>query len=271
MARRVSITVTNPPGFQYAPVFADVVRLLALSFSTLGYEPAINCRPFDINALNVVLNYQALESPQTLRNAVVYQLEPLTHSDSRYQPSWLEKLRYAREIWDYNQANVEFLRTCGFSNVKYLPLGYHPALRTIPESDHQPIDVLFYGSRSSRRFEIISALTRRCRLRVLWMVWGAQRDQWIAQSKILLNLHLFEGQPFECVRVRYLLNNARFVISENSMDNPYTDMVVASDYDRLVETTLDFLNRPDDRRQIAQSGHDAFARQPMVENLRRVL
>ena len=45
---------------------------------------------------------------------------------------------------------------------------------------------------------------------------------WIARSKIVLNLHQYDAQVFEIVRVSYLLANRRAVVSERGA-NPTED------------------------------------------------
>ena len=48
-----------------------------------------------------------------------------------------------------------------------------------------------------------------------------ERDEWIARSKAILNLHSYERPLFEAVRISYLLNNRCAVFSESSEGGAY--------------------------------------------------
>ena len=108
--------------------------------------------------------------------------------DIRFQPRWLEMLRSAREVWDYSLMNIEFLRAAGVTHVKHLPIGYHAGLRTIPKLPEEPIDVLFYGSKTDRRAALVMELTKHCTFKLLWRVYGKERDEFIARW-----LHVLSG------------------------------------------------------------------------------
>jgi hypothetical protein len=82
-------------------------------------------------------------------------------------------------------------------------------------------------------------------------------------------------RTFEIVRVSYLLANRRFVISETGNDpdveKDFADGMIFAEYERLVETCLDYLPRQARRRAIAKRGLDAMRRRPQAALLRDAL
>ncbi len=179
-------------------------------------------------------------------------------------------LKGAQAIWDYSLENIQVLRDQGLSNLKHLPIGFHPNLQTIPKAE-EDVDVLFYGSINDRREKILADLRPRCRVQELFQIYGPERDAWIARSKIILNIHFYETRIMEQARLSYLLNNGRFIVSEDSAANPFQDMIAAVPYDRVVESCLMFLQDAAAHQSQAQRGLDLFRRRPMTEYLRPLI
>jgi hypothetical protein len=104
-------------------------------------------------------------------------------------------------------------------------------------------------------------------------LYGAARDELIARSKIVLNLHQFETAQLEQVRISYLLNNRCFVVSELADENPFGDGLVFCDYKRIVECCISFLDPAADqiRMRIAEKGCANLKAVPFVSSLRSAL
>ena len=102
-------------------------------------------------------------------------------------------------------------------------------------------------------------------------VYGEERDAYIARSKIVLNLHFYESQIMEQVRISYLLNNHALVISESSSRNPFGDTIITVSYEDIVETVRDYLSRPKDCYLKAKQSFQAFRERPMVNYLKPLL
>ena len=73
-------------------------------------------------------------------------------------------------------------------------------------------------------------------------VFGAERDKYIARSKIVLNLHLYETKVFEIVRVHYLMNNSKVVVTQcdhdSKIDANYQDGVILSSHENIPNACL---------------------------------
>jgi hypothetical protein len=264
-----NIAIVEHPEFRHVAVFHDLARLLSASLQTLGHAVTVQTNRTEGNAVNIVLGYQwGQAAPGAYW--IPFQLEQLSDQNDRLYPQWIQVLRAAPEIWDYDPANIAYLKSQGIENVKHVPLGFHPALRTIPKVP-EDIDVLHYGSLTERRRDIIDALRAHCRVEAIFGFYGQKRDSFIARSKIVLNAHLYDSNIFEQARVSYLLNNGKCVVSEESPYNPYDGMVVTAPYGRLVERCLELLSDEDKRRRIAEEGEKRFHSMPMTETLSRVI
>ena len=269
---RYNVVLISPPGYEHAPALLDVGRLLVCSFRSLDLRCELQVNTLDKWAVNVVLGYHLLDDPSALagHRLVIYQLEQLSDRQGWFDPTRLAVLEQADEVWDYCRANIEFLEGRGLGSLRHLPLGFHEELCTIPDAEPE-IDVLFYGSINDRRRAVLEALAPHCRLHALFGVYGQKRDDHIARSRIVLNLHYYDRQILEQVRISYLLNNRRFVLSEAAPDNPYGDALATAPHGEVVATCLHYLAHPEERRRLAAEGYECLRRRPMAESLRVLL
>jgi len=150
-----------------------------------------------------------------------------------------------------------------------LPLGHHARMRRIehrPEAD-KDVDVLFYGSLNERRAALLDRLRSRCCVQSLFGVYGAERDAWVGRSRIVLNIHFYQAQILEQVRLAYLLGNECFVVSEESTPNPMAEAVASRPYGELPELCLRYLGDAEARREQAARGLHWMEQRPMAELL----
>jgi len=80
------------------------------------------------------------------------------------------------------------------------------ALNRFCRAAKEDIDVLFTASlgRAGRLFLINWKKTGTFALKRFFGVYGKERDEFIARSKLLLNIHYYSAKIFEAVRVSYL-------------------------------------------------------------------
>jgi hypothetical protein len=268
----VNVVLLQPPGYAHSLALLEVGRLLTHSLRSLGRLSDLRINETTQGDLNVLLGYHLLEGSPALSGVdfVVYQLEQLSRGEGWFLPWHLELFRRARAVWDYSPENVAFLREQGLTNVCLLPIGFHEALFTIrPRAEE--IDVVFYGSVNRRRQEVLDDLARTHRVEALYGIYGRSRDAYVARSKIALNVHFYESQIIEQVRISYLLNNRRFVISEPSPKNPYEGGFVTGARHELGGLCRQYLLDRRGRAAIAERGFELFRQRPMVDYLRRVL
>lgn len=274
---KVSVCLIQPENYAHWQAFLEVAQLLCASFESLGHRCPLRMNWVEPGALNVVIGYQFLAPVHidsfARASCIFYQLEQLSVHEGWLTPDRERVLRAAREIWDYSDENVAFLRAKGFTNVSHLPLGYHPALHRIehrpePEKD---VDVLFYGARNERRGAVLNQIRERFGLRTLFGVYGPARDEWIARSRVVLNIHFYEMKVSEQVRVSYLLNNECFVVSEESDGDAFTGGMITGAHQDLTGLCEHYLADPEARRIVAARGLELLRQRPMVGYLERVV
>ncbi len=269
---RYNILLVEPPGYAHAGVFDELADLLAHSLRSLGQIAQVQRNFADPHAMNIVLGYNLLPNPAELQKVphVIYQLEQLSDQEGWFRPELFEILRFADEVWDYAPENIAFLSERGLNDVKLLPIGFHDTMRRIGR-EAQDIDVLFYGCLNDRRRAILEEIGKFANVKCLVGVYGKERDEFIARSKIILNLHYYEAQIMEQVRVSYLLNNHAFVISESSPRDVYGGSVVTADAAEIVATVKHYLDHPQERYQKAKAGFQFLKSRPMADYLREIL
>jgi hypothetical protein len=258
-----AVAIVSPPGYLHGEAFREVAEALHYALLALGHDSLLTDR-LDYDRQTIVLGsnllaHYGLEPPD---NAILYNFEQVYEGSPWLTPALLAAFR-RRRVWDYSQANIERLAAWDVPRLNHVPVGYVPELTRIAAVP-EDIDVLFYGSRSPRRSAVLDALRARgFRVESLFGVYGAGRDAVIARSKIVLNMHLYEAEVFEIVRVSYLLANGRAVVSERG-SNPAEDADLASGiafaaYDELVDRCVELLGDDHTRRALGRRGFQAFS------------
>jgi hypothetical protein len=265
------VCVIVPPGYVHAACFSETALLLRHSLLSMGFECDLALNELARNRVNIILGVNLL-SPETQFGdipVVLYQLEQLSETEGWFSAKSEAILSQAIAVWDYSPDNISFLRRKGIS-ATYVPLGYHSALKAIPENPVKDIDVLFFGSMNSRRSMVLEYLKKRgYAVEVIFGVYGRKRDEYISRSRIVLNIHYYEANIFEAVRVSYLLNNEVFVVSEHSQFYPWKKVPLQLvSYEKLTEACEYWLNEEGARDVLRRDMSLAFRSfYPMIEIL----
>ncbi len=269
---RVCIVV--PRGYKHSYAFLEVATLLLLTLRDMGYECDLKLNELASDRVNILLGYHLVSSPDVFNGVryIPWQLEQLSDKEGVLSDRILNILAKAEQIWDYAVENIEFLRKKGLA-ARHLPVGYHSGLEKIPQQS-KDIDVLFFGSINQRRRQMLQKIASRgIRLQTLFGVYGEERDMNIARSKIILNIHNYQAQVFEAVRVSYLLNNGCFILSESSPIYPYQSVDVAlAGYDSLEKACMEWLSDENRIAERAAQTYEQFKRfYPMHELLSAII
>lgn len=274
---RVRLLTIQPPNYPHSAAFAELVDGMAAAFSTLGSQvDAVLNQALIGDGINVVFGAHLIPPGVFLPdNCVIVNLEQI-RSGMQVHAHYL-KLLQRHVVLDYSPRNVALLRERSSNpHVFELRLGYVPAMTRIVPAAMQDVDVLFYGVINERREKILQALTAAgLSVKALGGVYGAERDQWVARSKIVLNVHFYADKIHELVRTSYLLANRKCVVSEcdahTEIDADVRDAVVAVSYERIVETCV-ALARDDERRHTHEhKGFNLFSQRDQVAVLRDLL
>ncbi len=274
---RFHITLVRPEGFLHTEAFREVAETLQCGLRSLGHTVHIQENAVDAMATNILLGAHLLSPEEALivpPGSIVYNLEQLGGPSL---PKHYYELGIRHQVWDYSLHNLktwEVLR-CARPPIQ-VPLGYVPELRRIQSAQVQDIDVLFYGSLNERRTRILQALKDNgAKVHAAFGVYGKERDELIARSKIVLNVHFYSAKIFEIVRVSYLLANSKAVLTECSADTEIeqglSDAVLALPYDSLVDGCLSLLQDEEKRHQLETRALEWFSQREESEILSKAL
>jgi hypothetical protein len=274
---RYVVVIPQLPDYPHSQAFDEIALTLVEGLNALGHDAIHGDRADVADRRAIVLGPQLLPHwPHAVpEDAILYNLEQVDRSSRWMTPALLDRFR-RHELWDYSERNREALaRDHGITHAKLLPVGYSPGLERIVDAPRHDIDVLFYGSLNDRRIAVLEGLARfGVKVHPLFGVYGAERDAWIARSKIVLNMHYYDAQVFEQVRVSYLLANACFVVSESGdpdAEREWQDGLAFAPYTRLVDTCLGYLERDRARDRICLRGRELMRARPQSAYLSMVL
>lgn len=201
------------------------------------------------------------------KNYIVAQTEQ--PGSNWFNPSLYEALDGAMGIIDFSPKLNEKWRSLGYDSY-YVPIRIPMNLfidtgaKDIFFDSNKPkdIDVLFYGGRRDRRVRLEKRLKKRFPKKKIvfryYDLFGEEREQFIARSKIVLNTHFWPESSLETHRIEYLMARGKCVVSENSMDGDldaeYAGAVNFCRYDTMEQTISRLLRNP---KEIENSGKRA--------------
>ena len=274
---RYAVVIPRLRDYVHSQAFDEVALALVEGLNELGHDALHSDHAAHADRRCIMLAPQLLDLwPHPVpHDAILYNLEQVDRDSPWITDALLARFR-RHELWDYSERNRVALRERhGIGEVKLLPIGHCAALERIAVDAASDIDVLFYGSPNDRRIATLEALERfGVRVMPLFGVYGRERDAAIARARIVLNVHFYNAQIFEQVRVSYLLTNARFVISEDgdpAAEDSLRGGMVFAPYTRLVESCLSYLERDRARDRIRFAGRELMRARPQSGFLQRVL
>jgi hypothetical protein len=272
---RVCIIV--PPGYKHSMCFAEVGFLIKHSLISCGIPCDIAVNDMAPDKINVILGWHLLDFKKEYLSFryIPYQLEQLSLTTwNAFSRDALQVLSHAFSVWDYSEENIRFLKDQGIDAL-HLPIGYHHSLEQVTQGSQKDIDVLFFGSVGERRQKVLNILLheKKVKLHALFGIYGRERDDYIARSKIILNIHFYPAKIFEAVRISYLLNNRCFVVSEEADINPYRGVALPMfPYEQLADACCSFLERAPDIERERNAAYEEFRRMyPMVDLIRKIV
>jgi hypothetical protein len=255
--------------------FKEIILSLEYSLKKLGFDvEQIFDLTIDKNAINILFagHHTCLTVLKNanipLENIIVYNLEQVGVDVPWMTAQYFELMKYTH-VWEYSESNFQQLKQAGIHNIVKLPIGYTPNLEIIPKIDstQQDIDVFFYGSLSQRRLDLLQKL-KETGLNIVspldypqGIIVGKERDDLIARSKVLLNMHFYDNAHiFEIVRISYLLANAKAVVSElgqkTEIEEDIKHGIIHGSLENLPNLCLDLVHNIDKRKKLEQTGYD---------------
>ena len=290
-----NVTLVSPDGYRFAYLLTDTCRLAAYGLRSLGHRCDLTVNTIETGKLNVIVGAHLMKPAETQAmiaagaRYVVVQSEWLApgatrgrivssfHGD-RFEAECRLLFERADAVWEAYEWNAGLLGAWNIppERIKsYRTIGYHEKMRDV---EHRPwaekdIDVLFFGSITPRRQQVLAALARRFRTLAILDAPAEFRNDLIARAKLNLNLNADERYPHLSLgRVGYLLNNRCAIVSESATTHPEIQALLeCAPYERLVEECAAQLAKGERLDDIASSSYERFKAMPMTEVLRQAL
>lgn len=200
-------------------------------------------------------------------DAIIFNAEQVpVYGDTLQQERWKQYVERMKRhaVWDYSAVNAARLRLLGVERVVHCRIGWWPGLVSVPRANQQDVDVLFVGSMNARRATLIYDLGKKLKVKTLFGVYGRQRDEWVARSKVVLSAHFYEHPIHEVFRTSHAVANAKCVVSESGGCDPELeafaeDATTCVAYDRIVDACESLALSSEERREsIGQRGRQIF-------------
>ncbi len=274
-----NVCLPQPEGYEHSFCLLELAELITFSLQDLGHDTTFRINDIDPTRRNIIVGCHLVPSavmPQVPADTIVVNSEQIYDQDpfewNRNIFDWAGTF----ETWDYSPRNVAAFAHRGLTGVKLLKIGHQPQLTRITKSAEPDIDVLFYGSVTDRRTAVFEQIRERgLNLVTLFAVYGAERDAFIARSKVVLNLHNHAAEIFEVVRVHYLLSNAVAVVSEvnasTSVSDIYAGAVAGVPYESLADECVRLARDDDARRARERRGYEVISQYPQTGFTRELL
>jgi len=252
---KFNLVSIEPSGFQHSGAWYELAELIMHGFLGAGFDCSTSINRFAPNRLNIVFGVMHV-TPDMERlipnNTLFFNTEQLVNLSKEFDHLAYMNIRFLAQkgygFIDYSSANIPVLESWGATEIILMPLGYVPQLSRL--KNIKPIyDLLFYGGRNQRRNELLTEIKDTgVNLHYLHGIYGQERDHFIERSKIVLNLHLYDSEIFELVRVNYLMHNKVCVLTEINettiIDEQLKELFVCSPRERLASAALDLLEQP---------------------------
>jgi len=275
---KFNICLIKPDGYDHSYVFSELADLLCFSLKDLGHDATIKFNNIDLDAKNILIGCHLLYTnfiPEMPKNCIVLNTEQIYIDENNWHENvfaWAKSF----EVWDYSPRNIEKFKSIGITNVKLLKLGYQKELVRLNNDVPKEFDVLFYGSVNDRRKVIFEDLeTKGLKFGFLFGVYGRERDAWIEKSKVVLNMHHYDSQIFEIVRVFYLMTNSVAVVGEvndtTSIDDMYRRGILEAKYEELVDRCAELVGNEDMQKQLRKQAFDTISQYPQYLFTKEVL
>ena len=266
---KFNICLVKPENYVHSYAFLELGELIHYSLKALNHDSTLAFNSTDSSSINILIGCHLLNPsliPQIPKSTIILNTEQI-YSDTT---SWNDNIfRWAEKftIWDYSNRNIEKFNQLGISHTKHFKIGYQKELTRLHTNTTKEIDVLFYGCINDRRKAILDGLVNAgLNVKVLFGVYGKERDHWIEKSKIVLNHHFYNSQIFEIVRVFYLMSNSIAVVSEvnetTSIDPIYLKGIYPAIYNELISSCLNLIINTELRKTTQQNALEQLSRHP---------
>lgn len=279
--KEINICLLDPSkGKGNISYFNEVAIPLFYGLKRLGYHVTIHKDFIKSNVLNIVFGANQYDNkfhPNLQgQKVIIFNLDQL----GKDQPQHIINNNYKSIllnsiVFDYSSENIRTMHSWGkeSNNVFHIPIGYTPEIQnpTFQNHTNKDIDVLFYGSMSKRRIEIIKNLrSQGLNIATAENVFDETRDQLIARSKIVLNISYYEDAIPEMARMSYLFANKIPVVTElfnkNRFDKELFEILQPVTSDQIFNRCKFLLNNPQEQKNLAEKCFVWFSEKNLIDD-----
>lgn len=259
--------------------YSEVIESVSWGLMALGHKVTKSKNTINPQAINIVFGGQILPIPfmeKLPRNTIVYnfeQMRGLTVDEIRPELHYIAK---NFTIWDYSKANFAAWAQLGTSPI-LVPISYSPNITQIPKFPVQDIDVLMYGLTGDKRLSAFHQLSNAGIITVFVSgIYGEARDTFIARSKLILNVNLYDqSRVFEIVRASYLLANKKAVLTidgpDTFIEEDIQKAIKSVQLENLVDSVDLLLKSESERQQLETNGFEIFSKRDIRVALKTAL
>lgn len=187
-----------------------------------------------------IILYNNRKDSKIPKNSIFYQLEQTESTNVN-----LISAQKAQVVWDMSIKNYsKYKAIIPFKNVFIMPMPFcYKETNNVLYKDIV-YDIFFYGSVNERRKAILSEIQKAFpKTKIGWGTFGVQRDYFIKEAKIIVNLHYYKDAVLEAARFNEVLQFNKLIISEGSehVDDFYSHYIY-KDYIEVCEVINDDLS-----------------------------
>jgi hypothetical protein len=211
---KFNVCFIQPDGFVHSMALIEAAEYCEHQLRRFGHESSLTKNFLSHDGVNII--FGAHINPGALHdlkeNTIIFNTEQLAE-DSVWMNDAYKNIIMNNYVWDYSQSNLKLIP---HENKSLFSFYYEPKLKRIPVQPIKEWDLIFYGSINERRKKILEELSNRgLKLKTIFGVYGQERDELISRSRAVVNLHYFDAQLLQQIRIFYPLINQIPVISEN--------------------------------------------------------
>ena len=211
---KFNVTLIKPDNYIHSLALLEAAEYIDIRIKQCGYESSLTLNYLDPHKINVIFcgHLMPNELLKTNQKLIIFNSEQLC-IESAWTSANYKNLLANNYVWDYSRANLGKIQ---HSNTQLIDFYYSNQLNRLKIRKPPKYDLLFYGSINDRRKKILDEITRKgLRLKVIFGMYGNERDALLSESKAILNLHYYDSQIFQQIRAFYPLINQIPIISEN--------------------------------------------------------
>jgi hypothetical protein len=256
----MKINVVYPQKF--ASIFGTWSLAIVDCLNVLRYDAnirhQINFDSCDIEIIQCPLYYELFEKKHYKKYIMIQgeQFPTIQHTSKWQKSKWdrIRKFLHCYDIvWDtYNTYHSHLYEN--ITSVQY-NIGYHPLFDKY-ENVEKKYDISFFGTLNDRRVDLINRIGN---VEINQNITGFERDLFINQSKINLNIHYSESKLLQTLRILYCACSKGCIISEDFIgDEDLRDRMINIDKDNLPDMVVYLLNSESVRNEVTEDVYNYF-------------